>query len=116
MTDHGETSTTHRERPTVAHPFVSDTALELLAARPDGGWIELDGSLAKYDVSGFTTLAERLARAGRQGAEHINDVLTTTFDRLIEIAMSFGGDVLEFGRGVVAFTAPGAWSPMSHFG
>ena len=43
------------------HPYVSDQALEVLAAQPDGGWNEIDGTLAFFDISGFTKLTERLA-------------------------------------------------------
>ena len=46
---------------------------------------------------GFTSLTERLARLGRSGAEHINDVLNTIFKGLIDEVFGVGGDVLEFG-------------------
>lgn len=79
------------------HPYVSDHALTVLSSHPDGGWCEVTGTLAFFDVSGFTGLTERLARLGRSGAEHINDVLNTIFEGLIEEVFRVGGDVLEFG-------------------
>lgn len=79
------------------HPYVSDHALSTLASHPDGGWSEITGTLAFFDVSGFTSLTERLARLGRTGAEHINDVLNTIFKGLIDEVFGVGGDVLEFG-------------------
>ena len=79
------------------NPYVSDHALSALAQHPQGGWGETEGTLAFFDVSGFTSLTERLARLGRSGAEHINDVLNTIFEGLIDEVFRVGGDVLEFG-------------------
>lgn len=79
------------------HPYVSELAAHVLAISPTDGWIELDGTLAFFDISGFTTLTRRLAGFGRAGAELINDVVTVVFRRLIEEVFRFGGDVLEFG-------------------
>ena len=35
------------------------------------------------DVSGFTRLSERLARKGKEGAEHLVDVINTCFSALL---------------------------------
>ena len=88
------------------HPYVSDLAGRALAAAPSCGWLDVEGTLAFFDVSGFSALTERLARLGRAGAEHINDVLNTTFPRLIDEVLHAGGDVVEFGGDamVVLFT------------
>ncbi|MEP7203035.1 MAG: adenylate/guanylate cyclase domain-containing protein [Ilumatobacteraceae bacterium] len=79
------------------HAYVSDLALSVMNAPSAHGWSEVEGSLAFFDVSGFTKLTERLARLGRSGAEHINDVLNTVFRGLINGVFRHGGDVLEFG-------------------
>jgi class 3 adenylate cyclase/tetratricopeptide (TPR) repeat protein len=79
------------------HPYVSVHAAALLAGNPEQQWVEIDGSLAFFDISGFTALTERLAALGRAGAEHINDVLNTVFTGLIDSVLAYGGDVLEFG-------------------
>jgi class 3 adenylate cyclase/tetratricopeptide (TPR) repeat protein len=88
------------------HPYVSDRALAVLTSHVDSGWTEIDGSLAFFDITGFTKLSERLAALGRSGAEHINDVLNTVFKGLIEEVFHSEGDVLEFGGDamVVLFT------------
>ena len=80
-----------------------------MRSHPIGGWTEIDGSLAFFDVSRFTTLTERLARLGRTGAEYINDVLNAVFKGLIEEVFKVEGDVLEFGGDamVVLFTGDG---------
>jgi class 3 adenylate cyclase/tetratricopeptide (TPR) repeat protein len=77
--------------------YVSDHALMMLRRRPPTGWVDFDGTLAFFDISGFTKLTERLAGLGRAGAEHINDVLNTVFTGLIDEVFRYGGDVLEFG-------------------
>jgi class 3 adenylate cyclase/tetratricopeptide (TPR) repeat protein len=76
---------------------VSDHAAKALAELGGTGSVELTGTLAFYDVSGFTKLTERLSVIGRAGAEHINDVLVTIFTALIQRVLDAGGDVLEFG-------------------
>lgn len=48
------------------------------------------------DISGFTSLTERLARKGAVGAEELTTALNSYFGRLIEIVCDFGGDVLKF--------------------
>ena len=90
------------------HPYVSDHALSMLAAHRDGGWQEITGTLAFFDVSGFTRLTERLARVGRSGGEHITDVLTTVFTGLIDEVFRVGGDVLEFGGDAMVVLYDGA--------
>ncbi len=79
------------------HPYLSEHAATAFADDPTPHWVEIDGSLAFFDISGFTPLTERLATTGRAGAEHINDVLNTVFRGLIDVVFEHGGDVLEFG-------------------
>ncbi len=49
------------------------------------------------DVSGFTSMSERLARHGKVGAEEVTEVIGTTFDRLTAAAYAFGATLLKFG-------------------
>ena len=95
------------------HPYLSALAVRTLAADPPGGCVDVDGTLAFFDISGFTPLTERLATVGRAGAEHINDVLNTVFTGLIDVVFRFGGDVLEFGGDamVVLYTGAAARTP-----
>ncbi len=90
------------------HAYVSDLALNVMTAAPASGWSEVDGTLAFFDISGFTKLTERLARLGRSGAEHINDVLITVFNGLIGQVFRGGGDVLEFGGDAMVVLFAGA--------
>lgn len=81
-------------------------SLASYAARLAAGWdarfgaersAVLEGTLVKVDLSGFTRLSERLARASRFGAEELNAVLNDVFGTLISIAHEHGGDILQFG-------------------
>jgi len=105
MTDTYPTIDTSRR---TLHAYVSDLGLKVLNDAPIDGWTEVDGSLAFFDISGFTKLTERLATLGRSGAEHINDVLNTVFRGLIDAVFRFGGDVLEFGGDAMVVLFSGA--------
>jgi class 3 adenylate cyclase/tetratricopeptide (TPR) repeat protein len=61
------------------------------------------------DVVGFTRLSERLAGAGRRGAELLSDGIDNCFTALIECVSPLGGDVLFFGGDAlfVAFEGSG---------
>ena len=43
----------------------------------------MEGTLALVDISGFTKLTERLARAGKVGAEEVSDLLSAVFTDLL---------------------------------
>jgi class 3 adenylate cyclase len=57
---------------------------------------ELEASLVSIDISGFTSLSERLAARGRAGAEELILLIGGCFEGLIRIAHRHGGDVLKF--------------------
>ena len=56
----------------------------------------VDGTLVSVDLSGFTSLSERLAAKGRAGAEELILAISGCFEALIGIATRRGGDVLKF--------------------
>ena len=67
-------------------------------ARPDGDLVEtLEGTMVFADVSGFTRLSERLARKGKEGAEHLVDAINACFSALLADAYERGGSLLKFG-------------------
>ena len=70
-------------------------------------WDDVPGTLVFADVSGFTPLAERLARRGKVGAEALTDTLNLVFTRLLEVASRFGGDCLKFGGDAAPHRVPG---------
>jgi len=48
------------------------------------------------DISGFTTLTERLAKRGPSGAEELTNLLNNYLGKLIDLITSYGGDVVKF--------------------
>jgi class 3 adenylate cyclase/predicted ATPase len=64
------------------------------AAEP--GWTST-GTAAFVDISGFTKLSEALARKGREGAEHITEIVGDVFERMLRVAYASGGRLLKFG-------------------
>ena len=64
---------------------------------PATRWKQVDATLVFVDVSGFTALSERLARAGNIGAEELTDTISTCFAALLGVAYAGGGSLLKFG-------------------
>jgi predicted ATPase/class 3 adenylate cyclase len=78
-------------------PFIPRLTLEWLRDNPERDWIELEGTLAFIDISGFTAMSERLSSKGRAGAEEVTGVMNATFEALLEVAYGEGGGLLKFG-------------------
>src|SRR5213595_195827 len=77
--------------------FVPRLTLEWLRSHPERQWLEIDGTLAFVDISGFTAMSEQLSSLGKAGAEEVNDVMNATFAALLEVAYAEGGGLLKFG-------------------
>ncbi len=82
-------------------PYVPRLVVEWLRDSPDETVREVDGTLAFVDISGFTTLTERLARKGRIGAEEMSDVLSATFGALLAVAYDDGAGLVKWGGDAV---------------
>lgn len=78
-------------------PYVSGLHASWLAEGAEPAWREVPGTLVFADVSGFTPLAERLAKRGKVGAEQLTDTLNVVFRQLLDVASGLGGDCLKFG-------------------
>jgi class 3 adenylate cyclase/tetratricopeptide (TPR) repeat protein len=89
-------------------PYVSSLHGQWLATTPDRRWDRVPGTLVFADVSGFTPLAERLARRGKVGAEELTDTLNLVFTDLLDVAARFGGDCLKFGGDALLLLFTGA--------
>ena len=91
-------------------PYVSDLLLRRLAARPDAGLApdeeRLSATALFVDVTGFTSLAERLARLGPAGAELLTEILNDCFGTVIAAVLTHGGDVALFAGDAVAALWP----------
>jgi class 3 adenylate cyclase/tetratricopeptide (TPR) repeat protein len=63
----------------------------------DEMYARVEGTLVHLDITGFTPLAERLARLGKEGAEELTFTLNERFGRMLTVAAEYGGDLLKFG-------------------
>ena len=82
-------------------PYVPRLLVDWLRSTPDARVREVEGSLAFVDISGFTSLTERLGRKGRVGAEEISNILDATFASLLSVAYEDGAGLVKWGGDAV---------------
>ncbi len=80
-----------------ARVAASDLVPRLLVEHggPTGRSLRVQGTAVLIDISGFTTLSEQLAAAGREGTEQLIATLSRIFTVLLP-ATDDGGDILKF--------------------
>lgn len=57
----------------------------------------LDTVLLFADISGFTTLSEKIGMMGKEGSEQVTRIINQFFEPLISIINKWGGDIYRFG-------------------
>ena len=80
--------------------YVPRVLVESLAAHPERRvpWHEcVEGTLVMADISGFTAMSERLATAGKEGAEWLTAIINSYFGSMLDFAWDLGGTALTFG-------------------
>src|SRR5574340_399704 len=82
-------------------PYLPRLTLEWLAEEPAPRWRAVDGTLAFVDISGFTSMTERLAQRGKVGAEEVSDILDHSFGELLGISNDDGADLIKWGGDAV---------------
>ena len=82
-------------------PYVAGIAVDWLSSMPDVRHRSIGGSLAFVDISGFTTLTERLAAKGKVGAEEMSDLLNDSFATLLKVAYGYGASLVKWGGDAV---------------
>ena len=80
-----------------AGPYVSRLLLQHLVDDPTSRCWTDQGTAAFVDISGFTKLSESLARKGREGAEHVAEVVGHIFESMLSVAYANGGTLVKFG-------------------
>ena len=80
----------------VFQPYLPRLVVEWQREHPDVRFAVVPGTLVSVDLSGFTSLSERLEAKGRMGAEELILLISGVFEGLIGIADRHGGDVLKF--------------------
>lgn len=84
----------------IAFRYLPRTLIEHWEKNPDirPVWHQwLEGSLMHCDVTGFTAMSEKLGEVGKEGAELMAGVLNQFFERMLSIAVSWGGIQIKFG-------------------
>jgi class 3 adenylate cyclase/tetratricopeptide (TPR) repeat protein len=82
-------------------PYVAGLAVAWTDSMPEVRHRGIEGSLAFVDISGFTTLTERLAAKGKVGAEEMSDLLNASFATLLEVAYGYGASLVKWGGDAV---------------
>jgi class 3 adenylate cyclase/tetratricopeptide (TPR) repeat protein len=82
-------------------PYVPRLLIDWLRETPLSPFREVEGSLAFVDISGFTTLTERLAAKGKVGAEELDDILNAIFTELLSVAYDDGAGLIKWGGDAV---------------
>src|SRR5215470_11324588 len=77
--------------------YVPPVLLRHLANSPDARVRTVDATVVFADISGFTRLSERLARAGQEGAEELSETIGGCLSSLLAIAHADGGELLKLG-------------------
>lgn len=78
-------------------PYVPKLVLEWEERAPDALYQKIEGTLAFIDLSGFTSMSEKLARKGKEGSEEVTEIIGATFSSLLTNAYQAGGALLKFG-------------------
>ena len=76
--------------------LVAERFLENPSVPVDAQEQQVSGAVLFADISGFTSLTERLSEHGAVGAEQLTQILNTYFGRLIDVISASGGDILKF--------------------
>lgn len=77
--------------------YVPSVALEWDARAGSQRHLQVEGTLVFADISGFTSLSERLTARGRIGAEELTAVLDRVFGLMLDIVHARGGSMIKFG-------------------
>ena len=81
--------------------YVPDLAARWLREDPEAVHRRIEGSMAFVDISGFTSLTERLTRLGVVGSEELSDILSSTFAALLAATRTEGADLVKWGGDAV---------------
>jgi class 3 adenylate cyclase/tetratricopeptide (TPR) repeat protein len=77
--------------------YVPRILLRHLATNPEETWWTAEGTVVFVDISGFTKLSEKLAKAGKEGAEQVTDAIEACFTDLLSVAYANDGSLIKFG-------------------
>lgn len=82
-------------------PYVPRLVVDWLADEPTRLHRRVSGTCLFADISGFTSLTERLATRGKAGAEEMGDLLNGVFEQLLTPAYDHGATLIKWGGDAV---------------
>lgn len=88
--------------PLVARRYVADPAAPAAPVEE-----RFPAAILFADVSGFTSLARRLAERGPAGAERLSSVINDYFAQLLDVLSAHGGEVVAFAGDATIVAWPG---------
>jgi len=88
---------TNTEQDETFRPYVPTVVIDWLRYSPEAVHRTVEGTLGFIDISGFTRLTERFARAGKVGAEEMSQILDAVFTSLLDVAYGYGADLIKWG-------------------
>jgi class 3 adenylate cyclase/tetratricopeptide (TPR) repeat protein len=88
-------------------PYVPASLLRRVVTKGGVGERRFDGAVLFADVTGFTSLTERLGSRGPRGAEALTEILNAYFDAVIEAIAAHGGEVAKFAGDATLAVWPG---------
>lgn len=89
-----------RGEPEEPDPLLAHAPRVLLYWPAESGdrlWATRRGTLLLLDISGFTSLSERLAATGKAGVEEVTSLVSGIFTAFLEAAYEDNGSLLKFG-------------------
>jgi class 3 adenylate cyclase/tetratricopeptide (TPR) repeat protein len=78
-------------------PYVPRLAAEWDLDHLGERWYGLEATGCLVDITGFTTVSERLSKLGPLGAEQLTELLDHVFAQMLSVAYDKGGTLLKFG-------------------
>ena len=107
-----QTSQEKNKRISATTSFLPRKIVQAKIAKMDVAPYEsLPATLFYGDISGFTTMSERLSKLGKEGSEEVTRIINHFFGPLIEIILKWGGDIYRFGGDAIfAFFTENGWS------
>ncbi len=86
-----------RAAETILEPYAPRLLLERLARGVATTTVEaMEGAALFADITGFTTMAERLGSRGPEGAELLTEAVNHEFGRVVATVHEHGGDLIKF--------------------
>ena len=97
----GNAGAERRDQSETLLPYLPRLVVDWLAQPALEAYKVIAGTCVFADLSGFTSLTERLAKRGRAGAEEMGDLVNVLFEQLLAAAYDYGANLVKWGGDAV---------------